>query len=216
MACIHKFHQYLNLNNLDFEPTTLIVGTFNPGWDGLNNNAGWFYGRTHDEHGNQNNNFWDVLPRLYNEPSLINANPQEWRQFCSRKQIGITDLIAKIEDANPNNPDHVQLMTGFADDDISNNFHDFDAVNLVRIVRRNPSISNIYVTRGISEAFWRNKLWDLKRYCEVNNIALKPLITPSGFAYLQQGKYNRANPNNQLNLSDYILMRWQAEWHQIN
>lgn len=29
MACTHKFHQYLNLNNLDFEPTTLIVGTFN-------------------------------------------------------------------------------------------------------------------------------------------------------------------------------------------
>lgn len=216
MACIHKFHQYLNLNNLDFEPTTLIVGTFNPGWDGLSNNAEWFYGRTRDEHGNQNNNFWDVLPRLYNEPSLINDTPAQWKEFCSRKQIAITDIIANIEDASPTNPNHIRLMTGFADDDISNNFHDFDLVNLVRILRRNPSIFSVYVTRGISEAFWRNKLWGLNRYCEVNNIALKPLITPSGFAYLQQGKYNRANPNNQINLSDYILMRWQAEWHQIN
>lgn len=215
MACTHKFHQYLNLNNLDFEPTTLIVGTFNPGWNNINNSANWFYGRTHDEHGNQNNNFWDVLPRLYNEPSLINAQPDQWKAFCSRKQIAITDIIANIEDASPNNPNHVQLMTGFADDDISNNFHDFDLVNLVRILRTRPTITNVYVTRGISEAFWRNKLWELKRYCENRNINLKSLITPSGFAYLQQGKHNRLNPANQLNLPDYILMRWQADWHQI-
>lgn len=215
MACTHKFHQYLNLNNLDFEPTTLIVGTFNPGWNNINNNANWFYGRTHDDHGNQNNNFWDVLPKLYNEPSLINSEPYQWREFCSQKQIAITDIIANIEDANPNNPNNVQLMTGFADDDISNNFHDFDLVNLVRILRTQPTITNVYVTRGISEAFWRNKLWELKRYCENSNITLKSLITPSGLAYMQQGKHNRLNPANQLNLPDYILMRWQADWHQI-
>ena len=106
-------------------------------------------------------------------------------------------------------------MTGFADDDISNNFYDFDLVNLVRILREKPTITNVYVTRGITEAFWRNKLWELKRYCENRNIILKSLITPSGFAYLQQGRYNRLNPNNQLNLSDYILKRWRADWHQI-
>jgi hypothetical protein len=216
MACTHKFHQYLNLKNLDFEPTTLIVGTFNPGWDNIANNAGWFYGRTHDANGNQNNNFWDVLPRLYGEPSLINGNKQAWEAFCSRNRIAITDIIANIEDANPLNPQHVNLMTGFADDDISNNFFDFDLVNLVRLLRLNPTINNIYVTRGISESFWRNKLWEIKRYCEAQNISLKSIITPSGFAYLQQGKHNRLNPNNQLNLPDYILMRWQAEWHQIN
>lgn len=32
MACRHKFIDYLNLDNLDFDPTTLIVGTFNPEW----------------------------------------------------------------------------------------------------------------------------------------------------------------------------------------
>ena len=216
MACIHKFADYLDLNLLDFEPTTLIVGTFNPGWDNINNNAQWFYGRTHDAHGNQNNNFWDVLPRLYNEPSLINGTPQQWRTFCSRKQIAITDLIATIDDADPTNPNHNQLMTGFADDDIANNFYDFDLVNIVRILRNHPTINNVYVTRGISETFWKNKIWSLKRYCENNQISLKPLITPSGYAYMQQGRHNRLNPNNQLNLQDYILMRWQNEWHPIN
>ena len=30
MACIHKFANYLYLERIDFEPTTLIIGTFNP------------------------------------------------------------------------------------------------------------------------------------------------------------------------------------------
>ena len=32
MPCNHKFIEDLNLENLDFQPTTLIVGTFNPSW----------------------------------------------------------------------------------------------------------------------------------------------------------------------------------------
>jgi len=41
MPCFHKFLNYLNLETLDFEPTTLIVGTFNPEWP-IGNNAMWF------------------------------------------------------------------------------------------------------------------------------------------------------------------------------
>ena len=215
MPCTHKFADYLNLDHLDFKPTTLIVGTFNPSWDNIGNNANWFYGRTHDNNGNQKNNFWDVLPRIYNQPSLINGTHYDWKQFCSDHLIAITDIISNIEDANQNNPAHVNLMRGFADDEIASNFYDFEIVNLVRILRDNPTIRNVYVTRGISKSFWKNKLWSLKKYCEAHNISLISLITPSGFAFLQQGKYNRLNPNNQLNLPDYILMRWQAVWHPI-
>ena len=76
MACRHKFHHFLSLNNLDFEPTTLIVGTFNSGWVNLNNNATWFYGRI------RNNYFWDVFPRIYENLSLRDSNPCNSR--CSR------------------------------------------------------------------------------------------------------------------------------------
>ena len=215
MPCNHKFSKYLNLEKIDFVPTTLIVGTFNPGWDNLGNQAEWFYGRTHDEYGYQNNNFWDVLPRLYGQPSLINSNVKEWKSFCSTYKIAITDIIKNIEDANINNNNHVELMTGFADDDIASNFYDFEFVNLVRILRNNPSIENVYITRSM-QGFWKKSLWQLINYCGAKNITLKPILTPSGFAYLQQGKYNKANPNNQLSLPDYILMRWREVWHQIN
>jgi hypothetical protein len=193
----------------------LIVGTFNPGWDNIDNNANWFYGRTHDNNGNQNNNFWDVLPRIYNQESLINGTQNDWKKFCSDELIAITDIIGNIEDANQNNPIHVNLMRGFADNEIVNNFYDFDLVNIVRILRNNPAIENVYITRGISESFWKNKLYSLKKYCDANNIRLTPLITPSSYAYLQQGRYNRLNPNNQLELADYILMRWQQIWHPV-
>jgi hypothetical protein len=214
MACPHKFQADLNLSWIDFEPTTLIIGTFNPSWP-AGNNATWFYGRTHDEYGNQNNNFWDVLPRLYGEPSLINSNTIQWKDFCRRNQIAITDIIASIEDADPRDLNHVGLLRSFSDDNIANQFYDFDLVNLVRILRNHPTITNVYVTRNITQAFWKHKLSAVKNYCLANGISIQSIITPSGYAYLQQGRHNAQYPNDILNLPDFILMRWEEVWHQI-
>jgi len=214
MPCPHRFAEYLQLEKLTFEPTTLIIGTFNPGWDNIGNTAQWFYGRTHDNNGNQNNNFWDVLPKLYGLPSLINSTSTQWKQFCVNQKIAITDIIANIEDADQRSANHRSMLSGYADDDIVQHFFDFDLVNLVRLLRRNSTISNVYITRSTTEAFWRNKTWDLKRYCEVNRLPVKSLLTPSGYAGIQQRKHNRANPNNQLSLPDYILTSWRAKWHE--
>lgn len=210
MPCPHKFLNDLKLENLNFEPTTLIIGTFNPAWP-EENTAQWFYGRTHDQYGRQNNNFWDILPRLYGEATLINAQPADWKKFCQDKKIAITDLIAGIDDADENNPEHRRLMGGFADDVLATNFYDFDLVNIVRLLRQHPTITHVYTTRGTQGTFWSNKIYAAKNYREVS-----ALLTPSGFAYREQGKYNRLNPNHQLNLPDFILMRWQQVWHPIN
>lgn len=200
---------------MDFDPTTLIIGTFNPSWP-ANNTAEWFYGRTHDVHGNQNNNFWDVLPRLYGRPSLINSNHTEWKQFCHDNQIAITDIIESIDDADNQIPAHVIMMGGYSDDDIVNNFYDFELTNLVRLIRTHPTITNMYITRSYTSTFWKQKLYHLKRFCEANGRSLKPLLTPSGYAFREQGKYNRLNPNNQLDLPDFIKKRWEDVWHEVN
>ena len=63
MACNHKFQNELSLQGLDYVPTTLIVGTFNPEWP-EGNNARWFYGRT------DNNYFWDLLPKMFGDEGL--------------------------------------------------------------------------------------------------------------------------------------------------
>ncbi len=152
MACLHKFHNNLNLEQLDFEPTTLIVGTFIPEWP-AGNPAEWFYGRT------ANNYFWHVLPKLYGEESLINVTPDEWKQFCKDKKIAITDIISSIDDADPDNTEHNKALTNYADKAIVHNFDDFVFVNIVQILRRHPSIKNVYLTRGITgEAFLETSL----------------------------------------------------------
>jgi hypothetical protein len=216
MACNHKFIRYLNLERIDFKPTTLIVGTFNPAWP-QGNNAEWFYGRTHDEHGNRNNSFWDVLPRLFkNEPTLIDAGPVEWKQFCSRKEIAITDLISSIDDANPENPEHVDFMAGFADNVIADEFEEHILIDIISLLQNNPTIRKVYITNGVNGAFW-NGIWNpINQYCITNNIVCSKLLTPSKNARFSMFAHNRNNPQNQFNmntLNEYILMKWMEVWN---
>jgi hypothetical protein len=212
MSCHHKFQSYLDLERIDFEPTTLIVGTFTPEWPA--NNIEWFYGKTRDADGKRVNNFWDVLPRLYGEPSLIDADPQEWKQFCSRNKIALTDLISSLDDADPNNREHTKALAGSADNALVYNFDEFDFVNIVQILQRHPTIKNVYLTRGITEAFWRH-IWNpVARYCNANNLRERKIWPPAGSDPYQHQAHNIDNPDNQIPLlEDYILWRWQQEWH---
>lgn len=207
MACEHKFQSYLHLEKTDFEPTTLIVGTFNAAWPDRDN-AKWFYDS------NATNRFWEVLPRVYGEPSLINATAAEWKQFCRSKQIAVTSLISSIDDAEPGNKSHVSMLAGLSDKAIAYNFDDFNFVDIVQLLRRNPTIKNVYLTRGVTEAFWRH-LWNpVMHYCNHNKLHERRLLTPSAEAEEQQAVYNNQNPGNQiLLLDDYILMKWKQEWH---
>jgi hypothetical protein len=203
MACLHKFHQYLNLDNLNFEPTTLIVGTFNPGWDGINNNADWFYGRT------RNNYFWDVVPRIYENINLRNGNNMDWKDFCVRNQIALTDLLESINDADENNPLHVTTISNYKDSDIANSFQHFTPVDIINILNNNPSIRNVYLTRQLGIAFWDN-LWNIiVNENTGNNINFQTLLTPSASARFQM------NGIQGIRLQDFIFNKWQAKWHQI-
>jgi hypothetical protein len=216
MACKHKFYNELKLEHLDYDPTTLIIGTFNPGWDNIENSAPWFYGRTHDIHGNQNNNFWDVLPQLYKEPTLIKDTEIKWKEFCIRKKIALTDLIASIDDADPYNQKHLNIIRSFSDDSLVKSFNDFEYVDLVKILRLHTSIKNVYITRNTSQTFWRKSVSSLKKYAHSSGINVESIMTPSGYAYFQQGRYNKLHPNNILTLSQFILVSWKNVWHQID
>jgi hypothetical protein len=207
MACLHKFQEDLNLTRINFEPTTLIVGTFNPSWP-EGNKAEWYYGRF-------DNNFWDVLPRLYSEESLRCATPAIWKSFCERHKIAITDLISCIEDAEPENELHKSQLRTFSDKAIAEKFTRHTPVGIVELLRSNPTIKNIYLTRGISETFWKNHWKPVELYASQNSLHERKLLTPSGYAFYQQAKYNKQNPAATLNLEDYILKDWQEKWHPI-
>ena len=205
MPCDHKFIQDLDLSRLQFSPTTLIIGTFNPNLP--DNHAKWFYGRV------KKNYFWEVLPKIYTEPSLRNEPIFKWKLFCKKHGIAITDIIYSVQDADLTNPDHLKLMKSYRDSDLAKFFHHFELVDLVHLLQQHTSIQSVYVTRSINDSFWKKKLLKVIDYCHAYNISFQPLLTPSGFAYLQQAKHNHNNSQPILELSDFIFMRWRNVWH---
>ena len=213
MPCDHKFINDLDLERLDFELSTLIVGTFHPSWP-ENNNVKWFYGPIRDAEGRRINDFWDVLPRLYGERRLIDADPAEWKQFCHDKRIAITGLIRSIEDADPGNKEHIKILAGGDDKAIVYHFDDFIFTDILSILRKNPGIKNVYLTRGVTESFWRHIWTPVMQYCKQNNIHERRLMTPTTVSHYHHEAYNKENPDKAIPLfEDYILMRWGQEWH---
>ncbi len=200
MACLHKFTEDLSLEHLRFQPTTLIIGTFNPGWDKLNNPATWFYGRT------RNNYFWDVLPRLHWQSSLRNAGIKEWKAFCHQNKIALTDLIYSIDDADENNPDHVAYLSSYRDDLITQYFKCFTYIDIPGILAKHKTIKHIFLTRSINGTFWRQRWQPIVNYCEKHSIKAQTLLTPSGGARFQMPK------DENLSLGDFILQEWQRKW----
>jgi hypothetical protein len=201
MACIHKFSNDLNLERLDFAPTTLIVGTFNPGWDNLGNYAPWFYGRTNS------NYFWDALPRLYENNSLRQASVTEWKAFCKRNRIALTDLIYSIDDADANNSGHIAYLSSYRDDLIAKYFKRLTYVDIPGILAKKNTIKHIYLTRGINAAFWRQRWQSIENYCEKYGIKTQTLLTPSGGARFQMPK------DKNISLRDFIFQQWENSWH---
>lgn len=203
MACIHKFHEDLPLNRIDFKPSSLIIGTFNPGWDNLGNTAEWFYGRT------RNNYFWDVLPRLYGEQPLRQALPSDWKAFCKQHRIALTDLIARIDDADIANPNHVAYLKDYRDDLIARHFHQFSFVDISSLLSQHPTIRQVYLTRSVNDLFWR-RLWQpIDNYCQTHGISAKTLLTPSGRARFQMPQTKA------MTLANFIFQQWQNNWHSL-
>jgi hypothetical protein len=207
MACEHKFIDYLTLERLDFEPTTLIVGTFNPAWP-KENQAKWFYGRT------RNNYFWDILPSLYNVESLRKeAQPTDWKQFCRNNKIAITDLITSIDDAEIGNPQHVKYLEGYKDSAIAQQFKDLKPTDIVALLQKYPTIQYVYLTRQSGISYFDGLWQPIEEYCCQSALTTKTLLTPSGNARFQMGDYKKDNPSIKFPLRNFIFDAWKKEWH---
>ncbi len=204
MPCPHRFYKDLELGYVTWQPDTLIVGTFNPSWDD-NNPAQWFYGRTH------NNFFWEVLPRVYNQPSLIKGSWQEWLTFCQLHNVAITDLISSVNDADEHNTDHRRIISKFTDQDIESRFKDRQWVDVCALLERFPSIQNIYLTRG-NAGIWANQWNVIRSYCHKHGKRCETLLTPSGNARFQHKPHLKAQYPD---LADFILHKWKEKWHTL-
>lgn len=209
MPCPHKFQSYLNLERLDFEPETLIVGTFNPAWP-EGNYAEWFYGRI------RNNYFWDVLPRMFDPELNLRAkgiDPAQWKAFCKQHKIALTDLIYRIDDADRDNPAHHKALKSYSDASICNYFSEITYTDIVAILQHFPSIKNIYLTTQAKIALLNEKWGEVEAYGAENGIRVKRLLTPSASARFQMGTYKSENPGDKTPLRNFICKSWRDNWH---
>lgn len=210
MACLHKFHTYLNLERIDFEPDTLIVGTFNPSWP-EGNAAEWFYGRR------RNNYLWDVLPRLY-EPNLNlrQGNHHQWKAFCSQYRVALTDVIQSINDAEEGNEEHQDVLSTYLDTAIADYFDDFTFTDFENLLDTHPSIQNVYLTRQTGVELF-DEQWALVEQYRDNHpdrsLHVRKLLTPSASARFQIAPYKLQNPNDPTPLRNFIFQSWKEQWH---
>lgn len=202
MACIHKFLADLQLGYVNWEVKTLFIGTFNPGWKECKNNySEWFYGRT------KRNDFWCILPKLHQSPSLINGNRESWIDFCRKNKIAITDIIREVTDADVYNPVHLKDICSYQDNRIGN--YNFAINDIPAILERFPSIKQICITRTTLPQFWLNCFHDTFDYIDLHperGIMLLTLRSPSRAA-----RRGVVGP-----FCDFVANQWIESGYQTN
>lgn len=194
MSCPHRFRNDLQLQYVDWEVRTLFIGTFNPSWDLPNNTAEWFYGRT------ARNDFWNILPTIHTGDGLIPGTPDLWKSFCKKHRIAITDIITSLNDADQNNPEHVENVGGFQDEKLT--AYDIQLTNIPALLEENQSIKQICITRMTLPNPW-NELFQATIDWVANhperNIQIRKLRSPSRGA--RKGVVG--------NFTDFIANQWQ-------
>ena len=183
MVCNHKFYGNEELIGLlpNWKCKTLIIGTFNPeNKFHSTNTANFFYQRSR-------NYFWDVLPLLSNIQSIEKTNKSNQIEYLKKFEIGITDLLISIQDADENNNDHIKSISTVKDEDIER-FNDFNwNTNPILQFLKEQKIKAVFFTKlgnpnaiHVYENTFENQMRKIEDFCETNDIYCRRLHSPTG------------------------------------
>jgi hypothetical protein len=187
MSCIHKFHGHSEHLDGDkaliprWEFNTLIVGTFNPEIKfHPKNAANYFYGR-------RRNYFWKILPKFCGLPSIPHDDIEAQIKFLKKEGIGLTDLLVSINDADVNNPKHIERIQTVLDRDIET-FTDFtwNTPHIISLIETRQ-VKAVYFTKlGIRYGgdlrvdTFEFQMRVIEGFCDLKGILCHRLFTPSG------------------------------------
>ena len=147
MPCFHKFFGHPNHlpgeNGLlpPWKVKTLFIGTFNPEttWH-PSNAAQYFYGRPR-------NYFWKAVPKFACSAAIGHSDVQSQIEFLIKKEIGLTDLLININDADILVEDHRTKIISVLDSQIER-FNDFtwNTTNIIRYIN-DSKVEAVYFTK---------------------------------------------------------------------
>ncbi len=157
----HKFRDYKNKNNIEI----LILGTFNP--DAENNEADFFYGR-------KRNHLWNLLPQVFNHPSLKDQPIENKKEFIEMHKIGFADLIDEIEIENGQENNY---SDGYIDGMVTK------WTDIEHLINNCPSIKSIFFSRKTFSDIpnMAKQIEKIKLLCITRNILFHCLPTPARF-----------------------------------
>jgi len=170
-------HRYLNDLLPDWEINNLFIGTFNPEWgEDDENTVPYFYGRVA-------NNFWCVLPEIFNSHIKFNeiSNKEKLQEFLKNNKIGITDIIKSLSNADINNLDHKEMVLTYSDIYLENFEIEDNLKNIFKLINKNK-IQGVYFTRSSFSKIPKIKnLWNnvINKCIEKGINNYKALLTPS-------------------------------------
>ncbi|MBC6491541.1 hypothetical protein ACFSQD_12735 [Flavihumibacter stibioxidans] len=187
MPCTHQFfrHEQHLPGEKGLLPAwpiqTLIIGTFNPekAW-AEKNTARYFYGR-------ERNLLWNVLPEFAGEPPVPKSSVEEQIALLKRHQIGLTDLLIRIEDADLGNAEHRRRIATFLDKDLEQ-FSSFtwNTPYILELLAAG-GVEAVYFTRlgkpqqaRPRENSFEQQMRIIEAYCHTAGIPVFRLHTPTG------------------------------------
>lgn len=187
MSCTHKFfghpgHLPAESGLIPAWPfETLIIGTFNPEQSWVpNNGANYFYGRSR-------NYMWNALPLFAGDNKIEKTDPSAQINFLKKHQIGLTDLLIRINDADIHNQLHQKRVASFLDKEIET-FGSF-TWNTDAIIEciMSGQLKAVYFTRlgnrklaNPGQNSFEHQMRLIESACEKQNIPVFRLHTPSG------------------------------------
>ena len=181
-------HQFLDSDIFvpNWEINTLFLGTFNPI---CGEPLDYYYRR-------KSNGFWKIIKHFDSQNEFDFTNFEDLKKFMTLKRFGCIDVIRSV--TFPEVDKNKICGRGYSDDNLFRikNYsreYNFDYIQTFTLER---GVSNIYTTWGCrnSPKEFRNLLSDFENYCNVNQVRLVNLKSPSGRVYKGE-EIQRINSN---------------------
>lgn len=193
MACLHRFLGKHIINSLlpNWQFEYLFIGTFNPAWNfNAGQSAAYFYGRT------RNNYFWDLVPDIWDNRKMRNATPTDWELFLQQKGIGITDIIKGIQDADPDNEQHVTWLKDKSDIGLVRFQNiEWNTPEILSLINNEEiKLKAIFITNQKAPDIIEAQIKIIEQAAIQKDIPFARLITPSGGARFQFVKGTKLYP----------------------
>ena len=109
--------------------------------------------------------------------------------FCEKHDIGLTDIIKEVTNADHSNPLHKELITSYRDDNLDRKNElqyifnlEFNTIQILKLIEKNRnSLKGVFFTRRGNSGIPRTwEQWELiKGKCENEGIYFEALYTPS-------------------------------------